>query len=229
VPSATPPPRPPDRELRRDAVRNRDLLLAAARHLFAERGVDVPLEEIARQAGVSIGTLYNRFPTRAALVEAVFTDRMERTTRLAHAAASAADPWEGFAGFVTGVCELQATDRGFSQVAARGLAASPASAQARNDALAVMADVMARAQAFGQLRNDVTVEDLALFVWAISRTLEMTSAVAPRLWRRHLALLLDGFRAEGAHPLPEPPMPAGRGHTLTEPEPGPGPGPGPQH
>jgi AcrR family transcriptional regulator len=217
-----PPPRPPaaaDRTLRRDAARNRDLLLAAARHLFAERGVDVPLEEIARRAGVSIGTLYNRFPTRAALVEAVFIDRLERTMEFARAASVAADPWEGFTGFVTGVCELQAMDRGFNDVAAHGLADSPAARALRDEALSVMESVMTRAQASGQLRDDVTVEDLALFVWAISRSLELTSAAAPRLWRRHLALLLDGYRAEGAHPLPEPPMAAGHHRARTDPEP----------
>jgi hypothetical protein len=59
------------------------------------------------------------------------------------------------------------------------------------------------------------VEDLAFVIWGISRTVEMTAGLAPRLWRRHLALLLDGFRTEAAHPLPEPPLSPGLAHTAT--------------
>jgi AcrR family transcriptional regulator len=200
------------RPLRSDAQRNRELLLAAARELFAGRGVDVPLEEIARRAGVSVGTLYNRFPSRAELVEAVFTDRMATIAELAEKAATADDPWDGFAGYLTGICELQAADRGFNEVAARVPATLPATQRLRETALAALTEVFDRAKRAGALRTDVTVEDLAFVVWGISRTVEMTADVAPRLWQRHLGLLLDGFRATAAHPLPEPPLTPGRSH-----------------
>src|ERR1700737_4909484 len=108
------------RPLRRDAQRNRELLVAAAREVFAQRGVDVALDEIARRAGVSIGTLYNRFPTRAALVEAVFVDRLEAVVALGEEALLMADPWEGFVHCLQGICELQAADRGYNDVASRG-------------------------------------------------------------------------------------------------------------
>src|SRR5258708_29384286 len=87
----------PPKPLRSDALRNRDRLLAAARELFAERGVDVAMADIARHAGVSNGTLYNRFPTREDLIEAVFTDRLEAIAALAAQAAEDDDPWRGFA------------------------------------------------------------------------------------------------------------------------------------
>jgi len=122
--------------------------------LFAARGVDVAMADIARHAGVSNGTLYNRFPTREDLIEAVFTDRLETMAALAR-------------------------------------------------------------QALGVLRDDLALADLAFVIWGISRTVEMTAGgFAPRLWRRHLALLLDGFRAEGAHPLPEPPLPSELPHAA---------------
>lgn len=206
-------PEPP-RPLRSDARRNRDRLLAAARELFAERGVDVAMADIARHAGVSNGTLYNRFPTREDLIEAVFTDRLEAMAGLGRDALADPDPWHGFAGYLTGVCELQSADRGFNQVAARGLPLSPAAQQLTEQAQANVAELLRRAAAAGTLRADVTVGDLAFVVWGISRTVEMTAGRAPRLWRRHLALLLDGFRAEGATPLPEPPLAPGHSHAA---------------
>lgn len=205
--SPTDPPRP----LRGDARRNRELLLDAARALFAERGVDVPMAEIARRAGVSNGTLYNRFPTRQDLIEAVFLDRLEKNAELAEQAQAADDPWEGFVDYVTGICELQAADRGYNEVVTRGMT-SPAAQQLQATAAAALGDVFDRAQRAGTLRADAVIDDLAFVVWGISRTVDMTGDHAPRLWRRHLALLLDGFRTPAAHPLPEPPLAAGQAH-----------------
>jgi AcrR family transcriptional regulator len=184
--------------LRADAQRNRARLLAAARELFATQGLDVPMVDIARHAGVSNGTLYNRFPTRDDLIEAVFTDRLEKLVALAQRALANPDPWDAFASYLTGACQLQATDRGFNQVAARGMPDAPALRKLRQAGLAAVTEVMANAQRAGALRRDVTVDDLAFVVWGISRTVE----TAPGAWRRHLGLMLDGFRAEGAHPLP---------------------------
>jgi AcrR family transcriptional regulator len=184
--------------LRADAHRNRARLLAAARELFAAHGLDVPMADIARHAGVSNGTLYNRFARREDLVEAVFTDRLETLGELAATALAAADPWDGFASYLTGACELQATDRGFNQLAARGMPDTPAVRELRRAGLTAVIEVMTRAQRAGELRPDVTVDDLAFVLRGVSRTVES----APAAWRRHLALMLDGFRTAGAHPLP---------------------------
>jgi AcrR family transcriptional regulator len=208
--SPTDPPRP----LRGDARRNRELLLDAARALFAERGVDVAMAEIARRAGVSNGTLYNRFPSRQDLIEAVFLDRLEKNVELAEHARAADDPWQGFVDYAIGICELQAADRGYNEVVSHGMT-SPAAQQLQATAAAALGDVFIRAQRAGTLRADATIEDLAFVIWGISRTVDMTGDRAPRLWRRHLALLLDGFRAAAAHPLPEPPLGAGQAHQAT--------------
>jgi AcrR family transcriptional regulator len=206
------------RPLRGDAQRNRDRLLAAARELFAARGVDVAMADIARHAGVSNGTLYNRFPTREDLIEAVFTGRLETMAALASQALADDDPWRGLVGYLTAVCELQADDRGFNEVAARGLPPSPAARRFQEEGQAAISQLLDRAKRAGALREDLALADLAFVIWGISRTVEMTAGLAPRLWRRHLALLLDGFRAEGAHPLPEPPLPADRSHAAVRPQ-----------
>jgi AcrR family transcriptional regulator len=184
--------------LRADAQRNRARLLDAARELFATRGLDVAMADIAKHAGVSNGTLYNRFPTRDDLVEAVFTDRLEKLVALARQALTDPDPWAGFAAYLTGTCTLQATDRGFNQVAARGMPDTPAVRELRQTGLTAVTEVMARAQRAGALRPDVTPDDLAFVIFGISRTVEL----APAAWPRHLALMLDAFRPEAAHPLP---------------------------
>ncbi|MGW4126462.1 TetR/AcrR family transcriptional regulator [Nocardia sp. NPDC004711] len=197
MPSTTPTSRP----LRSDAERNRARLVTAARAMFAEHGVDVAMADIARHAGVSNGTLYNRFPTRQDLIEAVFIDRLERLTVLAEQAAADPDPWHGFVSYVTGMCELQAGDRGFNEVAARGLK-SAAAQPLRDQAAAALARLFGNAKGRGLLRVDAVVDDLAFVVWGISRTVEMTRDHAPDAWRRHLTLLIDGFRPTDTHPLP---------------------------
>jgi len=196
-----PPATPAPRRLRSDAERNRARLVAAAREMFAEHGVDVAMADIARHAKVSNGTLYNRFPTRQDLIEAVFVDRLESLAALARRAAANPDPWQGFVDYLAGMCEMQADDRGFNEVAARGLG-SPAVQQLRDEAAAALSQLFDDAKDRGALRADVTVDDLAFVVWGISRTVEMTRDHAPEAWRRHLALLIDGFRATGARALP---------------------------
>src|SRR5580693_10527725 len=134
------------RQLRGDAQRNRERLLAAARELFAERGVEVAMADIARHAGVSNGTLYNRFPTREDLIEAVFIDRLETMVALAAHALANDDPWRGLVGYLTAVCELQAADRGFNEVAARGLPPSPAARRLQEEGQAAIARLLDRAK-----------------------------------------------------------------------------------
>lgn len=203
--SSTPPA---PRRLRSDAERNRARLVTAAREMFADHGVDVAMADIAGHAGVSNGTLYNRFPTRQDLLEAVFVDRLETLATLAENAAANPDPWQGFVAYLTGMCELQASDRGFNEVAARGLT-SPAAPPLRDKGSAALTHLFDNAKKHGTLRTDVTVDDLAFVVWGISRTVDMTRHTAPEAWRRHLALLIDGFRADRTNP-PSPLPDSGR-------------------
>ncbi|WP_107357858.1 TetR/AcrR family transcriptional regulator [Streptomyces agglomeratus] len=200
------PPTPP-RPLRRDARRNREALLEAARAHFAEHGLDASLEQIAKRAGVAIGTLYRHFPTRLDLIQALFTGKLQAVAEAAEQAAAMDDAWEGFAHFMEMMCALQAEDRGLNDLASvRLIPASPEfdEANARIHDLGIV--IIRRAHEQGSLRPDVTPEDLALLVWSHNRITHATSGIAPNAWRRYLHLMLDAFRAERAHPLPEPPM-----------------------
>src|ERR1700750_2324982 len=115
VPATTKPP------LRKDAQRNRDRIIAATRAAFQERGLDVGVDEIARRAGVGMGTLYRHFPTKDALIDAIVDARFAELTAAAERALEAPDAWDGSAGSLASAVELQATDRGFKDaLAARG-------------------------------------------------------------------------------------------------------------
>ncbi|MFG2001528.1 TetR/AcrR family transcriptional regulator [Spirillospora sp. NPDC048911] len=191
--------------LRRDAQRNRDLLVKAARELYAARGLDVSLDEIARTAGVSSGTLYNHFPDRADLVEAVFADRAATVVRIAENSLAMDDAWAGLVHFLERVCELQAADRGYNDLVSRRVPQAPPTGDFQRG-YTLMKQIIERARESGALRDDVTLEDMAFVTWGTARTVEATAGSRPQAWRRHLALMLDGLRATAAHPLPEPPL-----------------------
>ncbi|NUR84327.1 MAG: TetR/AcrR family transcriptional regulator [Nonomuraea sp.] len=186
--------------MRKDAQRNRERLVEAAREVFAQRGLDAPLEEISRRAGVSIGTLYNRFPARADLVEAAFADRVDAVRAISEAALAMDDPWEGFVAFVERVSVLQAADRGFNELAVRRRP------EDYERGYRLMSGIVERAKESGALRDDFVLADMAFVMWSIARTIEMTGEISQDAWRRHLALTLDGLRAQAARPLPVPPL-----------------------
>jgi AcrR family transcriptional regulator len=197
----------PPRRLRRDARRNRDALVEAARQVFCDHGLEAPLEQIARQAGVGIGTLYRHFPNRAALLDAVGSDHLQSHIDVAEQALAADDPWDGFAFYLEQSCRLQAADRGLNDVMGMRFPRATATEAAKTRLYELVGRVVDRAQQSGQLRPDVTLEDLAFLNWANARILPAVRAAgAPDAWQRHLGLLLDGFRADRANPLPQPPL-----------------------
>src|SRR5919205_4078170 len=97
--------------LRRDAERNRERILDAARRSFAQDGLDISVDEIARRAGVGVGTLYRRFPTKASLVEAIFEDRLDALQPAIDAALAADDPWGALAELIYATVAQQAEDQ----------------------------------------------------------------------------------------------------------------------
>ena len=113
----------PSRKMRADAARNRAAIVAVARDVFAEHGLEAPLEAIAARAGVGIATLYRRFPTREKLVAAALVEKITEYAEAARQALATPDPWDGFAGFVERICELQAGDRGLSDLLSMTLSA----------------------------------------------------------------------------------------------------------
>jgi AcrR family transcriptional regulator len=197
----------PATRLRRDAQRNRDAIVAAARQVFCDHGLEAPLEEIARRAGVGIATLYRRFPSRVELLDAVLADNLQAHIAVAEQALATDDPWDGFAFYLEQSCRLQAEDRGLNDVMGMRFPRATAVEAAKTRLFELVGQVVDRAQQSGQLRADLTPEDLAFLNWANTRILPAVRAAgAPEAWRRHLGLLLDGFRADRAHPLPQPPL-----------------------
>ena len=195
----------PDTVLRRDARANRDRILAAARAAFAAGGVDVPVEEIAERAGVGMGTLYRRFPTKHDLVEAVIEESLDAFVAAAEEGLADDDPWTGFSGFVERVLELHVENRALREVLA-GTEHGHARDAVRRRVRPLVRRLIERAHADGSLRPDFTPEDMPLVFMTGGRVLEAARGVAPDLWRRYLGLLLDGLRAEGATPLPRGPL-----------------------
>src|SRR5690242_3636906 len=142
------------RRLRADAERNRAAIVAAARDVFAEHGLEAPLEEIAQRAGVGIATLYRRFPSREQLVAAALIEKVTQYADAAADAAAADDPWAGFVRYVQRICELQAGDRGLSDLLSMTLAADERVEQLRATANAQVVRLIERAKEAGRLRQD---------------------------------------------------------------------------
>jgi AcrR family transcriptional regulator len=194
--------------LRRDAARNRAKLTAAGREVFAEQGPDASLEEVARRAGVGIGTLYRHFPSREALAEEIFAAHIDEVVGAAEAAAAADDAWAGLVGFLEHVLDLQARNlplRGLflRHSGGRGIA------ERRRLIVPLLERVLERGREQGVFRDDLAFGDLSLAMWSFAPVLEATSQVAPDVWRRHLRILLDGMRPDAATPQEVPPL-AGR-------------------
>jgi AcrR family transcriptional regulator len=193
--------------LRADAERNRAQLVAAARAVFAERGLDAPLDEIARRAAVGNATLYRRFPTRCHLLGAVFADTMREVVAATDAALATADPWTAFTGHLRFLCGLQAADRALADLLTTAMAGSAELEALRARAYAGLVTLVDRAQAAGALRADFRHEDVVLLLMANAGLLERTCEAAPGAWDRHLSLVLDGLRAEAATPAAPTPGP----------------------
>lgn len=194
------------RSLRRDAEENRCRIVTAARLLFAEHGLDVPFDEIARHAGVGIATLYRRFPTRQALIEEIFVVRLEQAVHAAENALAIDDAWEGFSAYVMQLCALQAEDCGLRDVLRTTFPTARSLEETRVRAHTLAKQLIARAQAAGTLRDDFSPEDLVFLLIANGAFVAATSLIIATAWRRYVALFLEGCRADRAHTLPEPPL-----------------------
>jgi len=184
------------RPLRADAERNRQRIIAAARTLFAERGVDVSVEDIAAAAGVGIGTFYRRFPDRESLVEAIFESKLERVAQSAREALEIEDPWEAFRTFVIGVARMHARDRGLKDVLLCSERGRERVAAVRAVIQPLARELLERAQAAGALREDVTPFDVPMIQHAVSAIADMTRDVSPDYFERILTLLVDGLARE---------------------------------
>jgi AcrR family transcriptional regulator len=184
--------------LRVDAARNKGAIVEAARAAFGQRGLDAPLDEIARRAGVGNATLYRHFSTRCALVAAVFADTLEDILAAARRALANPDPWSGFVEHVMFLCELQATDRGSADLLTTTITGAPELEQLRARAYRAFVRIVDRAKADGALRADFQPEDLVLMLMANAGLVHRTAATAPDAWKRLVGYTLDGLRGDSA-------------------------------
>jgi AcrR family transcriptional regulator len=187
-----------ERPLRADAERNRRLLLDAAKELFAERGLGVTLDDIARHAGVGVGTAYRRFGGREALVDALFEEQVEGIVSLARDGVEAEDPWEGLVGFLERSLALQAADRGLKEVLLGTGERHERIGRIRDQMRPLVTEMIRRAQEAGELRADFAPQDMPLLQIMLGSVIDASSEVAPDLWRRCLGIMLDGIRTDGA-------------------------------
>ncbi|CAM5239516.1 Helix-turn-helix transcriptional regulator OS=Streptomyces tendae OX=1932 GN=GUR47_20455 PE=4 SV=1 [Streptomyces tendae] len=224
---------------RRDARRNRELLLEAAHEVFTEQGLDAPLDVIARRAGVGNATLYRHFPTRAALVDAVFRDSLTGTMDAGERARKAPDAWAGLTAYLEVVFRTLAADRGSNDLMTTHLRGVESLEAVHEHNRRTVDALLSRLRDEGTVRADVTTEDVLFALAALGRAVPALTAAttapgaaataevayaahatvtAPDAWRRPLALFLAGLRTEpAAGALPAPALTAAElGEVLRE-------------
>lgn len=194
----------PGRPLRRDAERNRERILRAARDLFVEQGLSVGVDEIARRAGVGMGTLYRRFPNKDALVEETLVTAVARVRELAVAALESQPTGQALREFlVTGLRD----DACRWAFVSRRLWTGRTRAAVFDDVVPLIATMFDDAQHVGLVRADVVLADLIVLLRALRVILELTDAPAGGTWRRYVDLMLDALRpSEHNSRLDDPPI-----------------------
>jgi AcrR family transcriptional regulator len=190
--------------LRRDAERNRQRILAAAAEAFAACGLAVTMDEIARRAGVGVGTVYRRFPEKELLIDALFEQRVDELVALAEDALAHEDAWAGLVEFFETFLALQAADRGLKEVVLSTAHGTDRGRHARARIGPAVQALVERAQAQGELRPDVVGPDIALMHFMVGAIVDYTHDVEPEVWRRLLAIVLDGLRTRRDAPTPLP-------------------------
>jgi len=199
----------PSRPLRRDAARNRRALLDAGREVFAARGLEATLDEVARAAGVGVGTAYRHFANKQELAAAIFSDDFEQLVESANGALDIDDPWEALVTFIETTVAKHAKDRGLYEVmmdsgpAIEKPVHSHGKVETMREALiGPITALVDHAKAAGCLRADVSPTDVAAIFLMMGSTYSPSDAVGRPVWRRYLWLLLDGLRATSCPQLP---------------------------
>lgn len=192
--------------LRSDARDNRERILDAARALFAAEGLEVPMREVARRAGVGPATLYRRFPTKRALLTEAFTDQMRTCRSVVDEALAHPDPWLGFCFVIEEICALHARDRGFTEAFMSAFPDAMDFAADRADAVRGIADLARRAKAAGRLRPDFVLDDMILMLMAHRGIQAPSTAARVAASRRFAAFVIQAFGTSEEH-APLPPVP----------------------
>ncbi|MDX6727198.1 MAG: hypothetical protein QOK49_2003 [Baekduia sp.] len=195
---------------RRDAQRNRERIIEAAREVVAERGVAAKMEDVATRAGVGIGTLYRFVPTKEALFGGILREQADRLARMAREALALPDGASPFRSWMVEAAEWQSANRAFINVLAARDAGRPVPHLLSEELRTLLDEIVRRGQADGDLRADVAASDVLMVLLAVARISEGTAATARAYATRFLALQLDALRPDGE---PDAPLP---GRPLTD-------------
>lgn len=187
----------PARPRRKDAARNRELLVDAAREVFARRGVEASLDDVAKHAGLGVGTAYRHFANKHELLQALMSQTIDQVIEAAERAAAMADPWQALVAFLEAMLEVQARDRGLREVL-MGVH-DPDSLDRVHDRLSpLLNDIVRRARRAKVVRNDLAASDLGMMITMLCAVAEVAGDADPELWRRYLAMSLDGIKPGGS-------------------------------
>ena len=191
------------RALRADARRNREAVIAAAKKLFADEGLDAQMPDVAKAARVGVGTVYRHFPTKEDLIAALAAERFERLAEKPREAIAAKDPCEGLCDFIRFSAQIQADDRGLCEVMGSRPEVMEASAYVGGlDELA--AEMVKRAKGSGKLRTDLERRDIPMIASGLGRITPAEMGPAAGRWPRLVEIVIDGLRAPGSSKLPKP-------------------------
>lgn len=177
--------------MRADARRNVERIRAAAAEVFAEHGLDASLEDIARRAGVSAGTIYHRFGNREGLIDAAVADLAAQNLERAIAAISGTTAWERFASYMIAIGEVQAATPHVNAAVALRFPEATELRAVHERAVATGVELMRAAQAEGSLRPDAEPGDIGRLIWLNAQALRLEG----EWWRRALGYFLDGLRS----------------------------------
>ncbi|MET7568352.1 TetR/AcrR family transcriptional regulator [Streptomyces sp. NPDC005492] len=189
-----------DRPLRRDAALNREKILRAAREVFGQHGLGVTLDDVARHAGVGVGTVYRRFPDKETLVRALFEQDLGLRQESAERALAHPDPWQGFVDFLMEMAADLAENRGLNEVIMLGSHSSEPMETVRGGMLPFLEALISRAQESGDLRAEITPSDIPVIVQMLSAASQFTQGKRPDVWRRYFEIFLNGIRQRPDNP-----------------------------
>lgn len=184
--------------LRKDAERNRQRILEAARELFAERGLGVTLNDIAHHAGVGVGTVYRRFPDKEALIDTLFQEQLDEWQQLFEEGLDDPGPWHAIVTVHERALELWARNRGLKEIVLGSPHASERSTKQRVQLHPLAAKLIERARAAGEVRPDATTQDFGVVLLMVAAVMDAAEDVDPDLWRRYLRIALQGLRPQNA-------------------------------
>jgi AcrR family transcriptional regulator len=190
------------RAKRKDAALNNERLVQAAREVFARQGISATLEDIAKHAGVGVGTVYRNFASKQEIVTTLYDEAIDSALNEAQTALEIDDPWEAVVTFFEVTAARQAQDRGLCETLVGHDGAGP-SRQIAERLVAVLSPLFDRATTAGVLRDGVTITDIGP-IFAMLNGVYWMSEERPDLWRRYLELVLDGLRAHDRPPLVVP-------------------------